>query len=65
MMQSVVWRAQIVPHALSLISHGRQQFVFLATLGRLARALDLEIGDLFEWREARTQNEQGLRTSED
>jgi DNA-binding Xre family transcriptional regulator len=50
-MQDLVWAAEILPHSLTLIWRGRQQFVFVETLAKLARALELEIGDLFEWAE--------------
>jgi DNA-binding Xre family transcriptional regulator len=44
------WAAAILPHGLASIWHGRQQFVFIATLEKLARALEFDLGDLFAWR---------------
>jgi DNA-binding Xre family transcriptional regulator len=49
-MQDVVWRAEILPHSLAAIWRGEQQFVSVITLEKLARALSLDTGDLFEWR---------------
>jgi DNA-binding Xre family transcriptional regulator len=48
-MNDLIWTAAILPPSLVLIWRGAQQFVFLETLGKLARALGLDIGDLFEW----------------
>jgi DNA-binding Xre family transcriptional regulator len=56
-MQDLVWSAEILPHALTLIWRGAQQFVFVATLAKLARALGLETGDLFAWKEERTEED--------
>jgi DNA-binding Xre family transcriptional regulator len=52
---SLSWSAEILPQSLTPIWRGAQQFIFIATLARLARALDLHVGDLFEWRAARTE----------
>jgi DNA-binding Xre family transcriptional regulator len=53
-MTDLVWTAAILPASLTLIWRDAQQFVSLRTLGRLATALRLEIGDLFEWSDTRT-----------
>jgi DNA-binding Xre family transcriptional regulator len=50
-MQHLVWASAIFPHSLMPIWRGVQQFVFVETLSKLARALDLDPGDLFEWKE--------------
>jgi DNA-binding Xre family transcriptional regulator len=47
--QDLVWAAEILPYSLSAIWRGEQQFVFVETLQKLARALELETGDLFAW----------------
>jgi DNA-binding Xre family transcriptional regulator len=43
------WAAEILPHSLAPMWNYRQKFVFVETLFRLARALELEVGDLFGW----------------
>lgn len=53
-MQELVWASEILPHSLTLIWRGTQQFVFVETLQKLARALDLHVGELFVWTEAKT-----------
>jgi DNA-binding Xre family transcriptional regulator len=53
---SLSWSAEILPQSLLPIWRGTQQFVFTATLARLAQALDLHVGDLFEWKAARTED---------
>jgi DNA-binding Xre family transcriptional regulator len=53
-MPTLGWASAILPGSLTPIWRGVQQFVFVETLAKLARALDLHVGDLFEWREART-----------
>ncbi len=55
-MPTLGWAVEILPHSLTPIWRGVQQFVFVETLAKLARALDLHVGDLFEWREARTED---------
>ncbi|HEU5101436.1 MAG TPA: helix-turn-helix transcriptional regulator [Roseiflexaceae bacterium] len=52
---SLSWSAEILPQSLTPIWRGTQQFVFVETLAKLARALDLRVGNLFEWRAARTE----------
>jgi len=47
--QQLVWSAEILPHSLAPIWRGEQQFVFVDTLEKLARALELDVGDLFAW----------------
>ena len=46
---TLVWASAILPHSLTSIWRGAQQFVFVETLTKLARALDLHVGDLFAW----------------
>jgi DNA-binding Xre family transcriptional regulator len=55
-MPTLVWSAEILPHSLTSIWRGAQQFVFVETLAKLARALRLHVGDLFEWKEFRTED---------
>jgi DNA-binding Xre family transcriptional regulator len=43
------WAAAILPQGLGSMWHDTQKFVFVETLARLARALDLDVGDLFTW----------------
>ena len=54
-LRDLVWSAEILPHSLTPIWQGLQQFVSLETLAKLARALDLDTGDLFAWREMGTE----------
>jgi DNA-binding Xre family transcriptional regulator len=54
-LSSLSWSAEILPQSLTPIWRGTQQFVFIEKLAKLARALDLHVGDLFEWRAARTE----------
>jgi DNA-binding Xre family transcriptional regulator len=56
-MPTLGWSAEILPHSLATIWRGAQQFVFVETLGKLARALDLRVGDLFEWQAVRTNED--------
>jgi DNA-binding Xre family transcriptional regulator len=53
-MLSLVWASTILPQSLMTIWRGAQQFVFVETLAKLARALDLPVGDLFTWTEETT-----------
>jgi DNA-binding Xre family transcriptional regulator len=50
-MVTLGWSAEILPHSLTPIWRGAQQFVFIETLAKLARTLDLGTGDLFVWDE--------------
>jgi DNA-binding Xre family transcriptional regulator len=54
-LRDLVWLAEILPHSLTPIWQGLQQFVSVETLAKLAQALDLDTGELFEWREMRTE----------
>jgi DNA-binding Xre family transcriptional regulator len=54
-MPTLSWSAEILPQSLTPIWRGTQQFVFIETLAKLARALDLHVGELFEWRALRTE----------
>jgi DNA-binding Xre family transcriptional regulator len=49
-MPTLGWASAILPGSLTPIWRGAQQFVFIETLARLARALELHVGDLFAWR---------------
>jgi DNA-binding Xre family transcriptional regulator len=60
-MPTLGWESAILPGSLTPIWRGVQQFVFVETLAKIARALDLQVGDLFEWQELRTEDERGLR----
>jgi DNA-binding Xre family transcriptional regulator len=55
-MQDLVWAAGILPNSLVSIWHDKQQFVSIETLNKLARALNLATGDLFEWEEVRIEH---------
>ena len=48
-MVTLGWSAEILPHSLTPIWRGAQQFVFVETLAKLARTLNLGTGDLFAW----------------
>jgi DNA-binding Xre family transcriptional regulator len=47
--EELSFTARILPASLDSILDGTAQFVFLTTLVKLAKALDLNIGELFAW----------------
>jgi DNA-binding Xre family transcriptional regulator len=55
-MPTLGWESAILPGSLTPIWRGVQQFVFLETLAKLARALDLHVGDLFAWQAVRPED---------